>query len=48
MSYRDKRKVVINFGQLNKIENLRVFIENLDKSEVNIESVIIFANGVAF
>lgn len=36
MSCLDKRKVVIKLGQLNKIEELRVIVENLEHSEVRI------------
>lgn len=30
----DKRRVVIKLGQLNKIEDLQVIVENLEEKEV--------------
>lgn len=37
MSTGDKAKVVIKFGQLNKIEELRVIVDNLEEQEVSME-----------
>lgn len=41
MSCSDKRKVVIKLGQLNKLEDLRVIIENLEDQEVRFGYVML-------
>lgn len=37
MSCEEKRKVVVKLGQLNKVEELRIIVENLEDSEVRIK-----------